>query len=125
MKRFCALLFLAALPILAAGRSLTGSWKISITVNGETHQAACTFQQDGEKLTGTCKGESGEGPVTGQVQGEKITWQHQLPYNGDTLTLSYAGTFSSDTEIKGSVNVAPYDIDGDFAGQKDAAAGGK
>ena len=122
MKRLLAFLLLAALPMVAADRSLTGSWKISINVAGESHEAACTFQQDNGKLTGTCKGESGEGPLTGQVDGEKITFQHQVPYNGDTLTLSYTGTFSSDTEIKGSINVAPYDIAGDFTGQKDSAS---
>jgi hypothetical protein len=118
MKRFYALVLLAALPVLAADPSLVGSWKLSINVNGESHEASCTFKQDSGKLTGTCKGESGEGPLTGTVDGEKISWQHQLPYNGETLTLTYTGTISSATEIKGSVNVAPYDIAGDFTGQK-------
>ena len=118
MKPLIAIILLAALPVLAADRSLTGNWKLSINVNGETHEAACTFQQDGDKLTGTCKSDVGEGAVTGQVQGDKITWAHPLPYNGETLTLSYSGTFTSDTAIKGAMNVAPYNIDGDFTGEK-------
>lgn len=125
MKQLYALVLLAALPLLAADPSLTGSWKISINVNGEDHAAACTFQQDGEKLAGTCKGETGEGALTGQVTGEKITWQHQIPYNGETLTLVYTGTFNSATEIKGAVNVQPYDITGDFSGKKDTPPGDK
>jgi hypothetical protein len=122
MKQICSFLFLAALPMLAADRSLTGSWKITLTVNGDSHPAVCNVKQDGVKLTGTCKAEDGEGALSGEIQGEKFSWSHQLPYNGETLTLSYAGTFSSDSEIKGTVSVAPYDIGGDFAGTKDAAA---
>ena len=118
MKRLSVLVLLAALTVAAADRTITGTWKITINVAGETHEATCTFQQDGEKITGTCKGESGEGALTGQIQADKITWQHQVPYNGDTLTLTYTGAFSSDTEIKGDINVAPYDVTGDFTGQK-------
>jgi hypothetical protein len=125
MKRFYALALLAALPVLAADTPLAGSWNISINVNGETHAATCTFKQDGEKLTGTCKGEYGETSLTGQVQDDKITWKHEVPYNGETLTLSYTGTLSSATEIKGGVNVQPYDITGDFTGQKAPPAGEK
>ena len=118
MKRLSLLVLLAALTTLAADHSIVGSWKISINVAGETHEATCTFQQDGEKLTGTCKGEGGEGPLTGQIQAEKFTWQHQVPYNGDTLTLTYTGSFSSDTEMKGDLAVSPYDVTGDFTGTK-------
>jgi hypothetical protein len=118
MKRLSILVLLAALTAVAADKTLVGSWKLTINVAGESHEASCTFQQDGEKLTGTCKGETGEGPVTGTITGEKITWAHSLPYNGDTLTLTYTGAFSSETEIKGDVAVAPYDITGDFSGTK-------
>ncbi|HEX3743333.1 MAG TPA: hypothetical protein VHW09_05375 [Bryobacteraceae bacterium] len=122
MKRLYSLIFLAALTTMAADRSIVGSWKISINVAGESHETACTFAQDGEKLTGTCKGEAGEGPLAGTIQGEKITWHHDVPYNGDTITLTYTGTFSSDTQIKGDVAVAPFDVAGDFTGEKMPAA---
>jgi hypothetical protein len=118
MKRLSILVLLAALTVVAADKTLVGSWKITINVAGESHEVSCTFQQDAEKLTGTCKGESGDGPLTGTIQGEKITWAHQVPYNGDTLTLTYTGAFSSETEIKGDVAVAPYDITGEFSGTK-------
>jgi hypothetical protein len=119
MKRIYAIVLLGALSALAADPSLVGSWKISLNVNGENHEATCTFQQDAAKLTGTCKGEFGETALTGQVDGDKIAWKHDVPYNGETLTLSYTGTLSSATEIKGAVNVQPYDITGDFTGQKE------
>jgi hypothetical protein len=120
MKLFFALIALAALPILAGDRNLTGTWKISIDVGGDTHEAVCTFKQDGEKLTGNCKGETGDSAITGQIQAEKITWQHTVPYEGDNLTLTYTGAFSTDTAIKGTVHVSPFEIDGDFTGQKAA-----
>lgn len=125
MKHLCAILFLAAFPVLAADPSIAGTWKLSLAVNGQTYDMACTFQQDGEKLTGVCKSENGENPLTGQFQDQKITWEHQTPYNGDTLTLKYTGALTSATEMKGTLNVQPYDVMGDFTGQKQPADGGK
>jgi hypothetical protein len=106
------------MPGVAADRSLTGTWNMALNVSGTDYELSCTFKQDGEKLTGKCSGESGEGELIGKIQADKITWTHNIPFNGDTLTLSYAGTFSSDTAIKGTLHVAPVDVDGDFTGQK-------
>ena len=124
MKPFCALLFLAVLPVLADA-PLTGSWKLSLSVNGNTSTMLCTFKQDGEKLAGTCKGRDSENPLTGEVLGQKITFKHQVPYNGDILTVNYSASLSSATEMKGTVDVQPLAIPGDFTGQKDAPAGEK
>jgi hypothetical protein len=124
MKRY-AWFFLLALPLVAADPSLNGIWQLSLNVNGNTYAMQCTFQQDGEKLAGTCKSEEGENPLSGQIQGQKITWQHQTPYNGETLTLTYSGTVSSPTEIKGTLDVQPYAVTGDFTGQKEPPAEGK
>lgn len=121
MKRLYALALLSALPVLAADPSLNGSWKFALNVNGNTYDMVCTFQQDGEKLAGSCKSTESENPVSGHVDGQKVTFQHQTPYNGDTLTLTYTGTINSATEIKGSLDVQPYAVTGDFTGQKQPA----
>ena len=115
------LLLLAALPVLAAD-PVTGSWKFALNVNGNTYPMACTLQQDGEKLTGKCASEAGENPLTGTIQGEKITFMHKTAYNGDMLTLTYTGTVTSATEMKGAIDVQPFAITGDFTGQKDKEA---
>jgi hypothetical protein len=118
MKLLLALVALAALPSLAADRTLTGTWNMSLNVSGQDYALSCTFKQNGEKLTGTCGGESGTGELTGLLTDGKISWTHTIPFNGDTLTLSYSGAFTADAAIKGTVHVAPFDIDGDFTGQK-------
>lgn len=126
MKSLLAVVLLVASPVLAADPSLTGTWKISLNVAGNTYPTVCAFQQDGEKLSGTCKGsDASENALTGQVQGQKLAFKYQAPYNGDTITLSYSGTVSSATEIKGAVDVQPFGVQGDFTGQKDAPGEGK
>ena len=126
MKHFCAIVLAAVSPVLAADPSLTGNWKISLNVSGNTYPMVCTLQHDGEKLSGSCKGgDASDNALTGQVQGQKITFKHQTPYNGDKITLSYTGTVSSATEIKGAVDVQPFGVQGDFTGQKDAPAEGR
>jgi hypothetical protein len=125
MKCLYLPLFLAVVPVLAAAPALAGAWKLSLNVNGNTYPIVCSFQQDGEKLAGTCKSESGENPVKGEIQDQKISFQHQTPYNGNMIMLTYSGTITSASEIKGMVDVQPFNVSGDFTGQKDTPAEGK
>ncbi len=121
MRKSLLLVLLASLPALAQTPSVSGTWKLALVVNGNTYPMSCTIQQDAGKLTGACKSESGENPLKGQVDGQKITFQHQTPYNGDLITLSYTGTIASASEIKGTIDVQPFNVSGEFTGQKDAA----
>jgi len=122
MKLLCSLIILIALPVLAEDPSINGSWKLSLNVNGNTYPMSCTFKQEGDKLTGSCKGAEAANEVKGEVQGQKLKWQHQVPYNGEMLTLTYSGSLASAAELKGTVDVQPQGISGDFTGQREAAA---
>ncbi len=106
MRTLLATLVLLALPMAAA--DVSGKWKGEVEVAGNSATPEFTFQQADTVLTGTYKGMLGEAPINGTVEGKKIRWAIKVNYDGNPITITYAGTLESDTLIKGTV---------DFAGQ--------
>lgn len=106
MKLLLPLILLLAMPLAAA--DVSGKWKAEVDVAGTVATPEFTFQQAGDKLTGTYKGMLGETGITGTVEGKKIRWVLKGNYGGDTITVIYTGTIESDTLIRGSI---------DFGGQ--------
>ena len=114
--KFCGALLLCALPLAAA--DVSGNWKISGTVGEYPINLTCNLKANGANLTGTCKG--GDRPdraVTGEVSGQKVHFQYEIEYDGNKMTVSYAGTLQSDSSMKGSVEVSG--TSGEFTGKKE------
>ncbi len=44
--------------------------------------------------------------VAGEIQEKKISFHHDVDYGGATYTLNYTGTFNSDAQAKGDIEVA-------------------
>jgi hypothetical protein len=61
------------------------------------------FKVDGEKLTGTVKRANGEVPLSGSIKGKDISFAYTINYNGNDLTLSFAGKVDGD-KISGTVS---------------------
>jgi hypothetical protein len=96
---------LAGLPLTAA--DVTGRWQLKGEVAGNPILADCSFKQDATKLAGTCKAEGmGIWNVAGELQDKKIAFHHDLDYGGSTYTLNYTGTFNTDSEAKGDIEVS-------------------
>jgi hypothetical protein len=96
---------LTVLPLAAA--DVTGHWQLKGEVAGNPILADCNLKQDAAKLAGTCKVEGmGAWNVAGEVQEKKITFHHDVDYAGSTYTLSYTGTFSTDVEVRGDIEVS-------------------
>jgi hypothetical protein len=87
---------------LSAAADMSGPWNIDGSVQGHPVKYGCTFQQDGENLTGTAVIETREIPVTGSVTGSEVTWTLEV----DQWTLVFAGTLDSDDAITGTIAVA-------------------
>ncbi len=124
-------LTLALTVLVAAGvvqaqtpSSLNGKWKIH-TVMVQESDSTCTFTQKDSGLTGECEGDNGKYNVTGKVEGNKVSWSFKTDYNGNTLTVSYEGTISSDAKIAGASHVEEMSLDGDFTAIKDTDASAK
>jgi hypothetical protein len=113
VKQLSLALFLsaaAALRLAAQDGSLAGKWKIHSVIGGNEGNMDCAFALKGSELTGTC----GEGTqVKGKVEGKNITWQRNVEYSGQSLTLVYTGKADSD-KIAGTVEVQGMGAGGEF-----------
>jgi hypothetical protein len=93
-----------------AENDLSGTWTFSASVENDGQIAAeaapvCTFQQTGDRITGTCKGPNAAGPAKGTVKGDKVVWKWVAnPYTagGSSMTLSLDGVLGADGVVRGA-----------------------
>ena len=120
MKQRSALLVLLLANFAFAADSVSGNWKIDGDVVGNPVKESCTLKLDADKVTGSCKGMGDKDwEVTGTVDGQKVTFQHGGEYNGDALTMIYKGTIDDSGVLKGTIDVKPFDVAGDFTATKE------
>lgn len=93
--------------------SVGGKWKVQGSIAGNEVNSECTFTQTDSDLAGTCVRSEGPVKATGKVNGKNVTWQYDIDYNGNPLTLKYDGAFDSG-KITGSITVVQMGAGGDF-----------
>jgi hypothetical protein len=98
--------------------SVAGPWTVRADVSGNQSESNCTFTQKEADLSGSCKSDSGTVMITGKVEGKTVSWQFDTLYEGQTLTVYYSGTSESAETIKGTVNVQPMNVSGEFTATK-------
>ena len=123
MNNLKVLAFVLAFSTLSlAGQDVTvsGTWKISGEVVGNSLDQTCTFTQDGNKLKGTCTAPDGGKALeaTGEVAAKQVTWKYNSQYNGEALTITYSGKLEGE-ELKGTIDVQPYAVSGSFTAKKE------
>jgi hypothetical protein len=98
----------------AAPQSLTGKWKVHIDVAGNEQDQRCSFTQTDKAIAGICDSDQGQVKVTGSVDGVKVTWKFDSEYQGTPITLTYTGAYDDKGKLSGTVDVAPFNVSGDF-----------
>ena len=95
--------------------SVSGTWLIKGEVAGNPLVTTCTIVSAASKITGVCKSAEGkENPITGEVKDGKVVFEHGGDYNGQELKIIYTGTLPSAKEMKGTIEVKPFDVGGEF-----------
>jgi hypothetical protein len=116
------LAFLAALHTVAPVDSINGSWHLKGDVAGNALDTVCELKQSGTSLTGACTNDKGEvQPITGQIADGKITFKHGGDYQGTELTITYSGKLETPTQLKGTIDVAPFSVAGTFTAEPSPA----
>lgn len=105
---------LATTVLSAQDVSVDGKWNLNSNIAGNVSDLTCTFTQKEQELTGTCESEQGPLAVKGKVDGKKVTWQFDVRWEGELLTLAYAGSLDDPAKIAGTVDVQPVGVTGDF-----------
>ncbi len=120
--QFILAMLAAAMVQAPADRSIGGTWSLETEVMGYAGSAVCVLAQDAGKITGKCTTEGVDRPVTGEISGGKYSFQHASEYEGQALTIVYAGTLDSETTLSGSMTVQPFDVAGTFKAKKGVGA---
>jgi hypothetical protein len=103
---FAAVIAVAAQEKTSAPPSIAGKWILTLVTETFTSTPALALKVDGEKLTGTYTSRYGEFPLAGTLQGRAIQFSLSLNAEGTTVTMSFAGEVSADSEtMKGKATI--------------------
>ena len=86
---------LFATAAVAAQADISGNWTTSFDSQVGKQTYTYTFKVDGGTLTGHSKSNLGESDLKGSVDGDKVTFVENLPYQGQTLAITYTGQIVS------------------------------
>jgi hypothetical protein len=102
---------MAVFALTASAADITGNWKATLDMGGQSMERTFTFKQDGAKLTGeTTSSMLGKSTITdGKVDGDTVTFSITGNMQGQDTKLTYKGKIISATEIK-------FDVEGAVAG---------
>ncbi|MEO7144945.1 MAG: hypothetical protein ABI165_15720 [Bryobacteraceae bacterium] len=92
MRLCCVLIWLAALPLVAA--DVTGKWKGEM---GEGREVVFQLKSDGAKVTGTMSGAAEGEPrpiTTGESKDDNISFTVASEWQGNPVKLLVSGTVS-------------------------------
>lgn len=105
MKRFFTpIVMLFALVGFAFAADISGTWNFDVQLDAGSGAPTFTFQQEGEKITGTYKGQLGEAPLSGTVKGNAVQFTFKVSQGGESLTAKFDGTIESATSMKGKAD---------------------
>jgi len=105
MKTKIILLLTAAFLLfanLALAADVNGKWTAETKGrDGQTRTQTFNFKADGSKLTGSISmGQMGDREISnGKIDGDNISFDVNVEFNGNAMTMKYTGTVSGD-EIK-------------------------
>lgn len=97
MKRLFVLTALCALAALAA--DISGTWKGTADMGGNSMERTFVFKVDGSKLTGETTSQMlGKSTIQdGKVDGDNISFNITAEMQGNEMKLSYKGKITGDT----------------------------
>lgn len=117
---------IVAVALAMAGSSLfaqakldiTGAWLFTVDT-GQTGTPTVTFKQDGEKLTGHYSSQTlGEADLTGTLKGQDLNFSFSADLQGQSVPVVYKGTVTSNTDMKGTIDVAGGAVSGTFTAKR-------
>ena len=107
-------LFAAALVVTLAGSvgalraddkpNPTGTWKWTVSIQGQDREMTLKLKLDGDKLTGSMPGRDGQETAIedGQFKDGEVSFKVTRERQGNKITTKYTGKLSGDT-IKGKI----------------------
>ena len=117
VKWMCAAILLTATAAFAEESKAAGSWKIDGDVQGHPIIETCKLSGPDDKLTGSCVGEK-TADATATFDGKTLTLKHPGEYQGQALTVTFAGKMQDVGTLSGTIDVEPLGYDGTFTAKR-------
>ena len=118
MKLILPLLIFSA-TALSAQPAVPGSWTVTGDVQGYPVNETCVFTQTKDKISGPCTNSDGKTyDTTVTLTDQKVVFVHGGEYQGQTLTITFTGTFNNKGDLSGDIYVDPMAVDGTFTAKK-------
>jgi hypothetical protein len=86
----------------AAPVNVSGRWQFTVELSMGTGTPIVTFEQEGEKITGTYQGRYGTSKLEGTVKENQIEFTIAVEAEGTTVTGVFSGVYEAD-KMKGNV----------------------
>jgi hypothetical protein len=116
IRKLMVALALSAAAQLTWAADVTGTWLMTVEIQGGGGNPTFVLAQKGEEVTGTYKGQLGEAPVTGSLKGNDLSLSYKISAQGVDLEVKYIGTVSGNT-MNGKVSLGEFG-EGTFKGTK-------
>jgi hypothetical protein len=101
-----ALFFVGAVP-LSAQVNMTGTWALTVDVDGAISNPELVLVQSGMTITGRyVSAQLGETDVTGTVEGTRVTLTFEVDLGGQALAGEYAGTVDAEGVWTGTLDLS-------------------
>ena len=95
------LFILIAMFVFAGGafaqKTVAGEWDAEFNTPGGPQPLKLIIKVDGEKISGTAKRSRGDVALTGTIKGDDIVFSYTVEYNGNAVTLTFAGKVKGDS----------------------------
>ena len=105
MKCVVVLVMMLAVTASAQSSNVSGNWELEMSWPETKSTGACTFQQEGQNLKGTCGGTE-RFAVTGKVQGSRLIWQVEVAQDGAAGRMEFSGELDGQgATIRGTCSV--------------------
>src|SRR4051812_20138241 len=103
------LALVSALNTAPAADTIPVTWEITGDVVGNPVKATCVIKQAAAALTGNCTmaGSNAALPLTGEAKDGKMSFQYEMDYQGQPITLVYSGSLETPALLKGTIDVKP------------------
>ena len=96
------LLVLSSMAPAAAPADIGGRWQFTVELSMGTGSPVVTFEQDGEKLTGTYEGRYGASKLVGTIKDNQIEFTIAIEAEGTRVSGVFSGIYEDD-KMRGNV----------------------
>lgn len=87
--------------------NIAGKWDFEVDFNGNTGNPKFEFVQAGINILGRYDGQLGQRELDGQVRGKDVSFQVSAEWEGNPVSIRYAGKVNDDGSMSGKLLAGP------------------